>query len=62
LEKQRKAYEDQCAKMADEHQKCMERMKAESDKMLEEASKVRQEYVRRQTPEIGRQSFDWLNP
>jgi hypothetical protein len=45
LEKQRKAYEDQCAKMAEEHQKCMERMKAGSDKMLEEASKVRQEYA-----------------
>jgi hypothetical protein len=45
LEKQRKAYEDQCARMAEEHQSCMERMKAESDKMLEEASKVRQEYA-----------------
>jgi hypothetical protein len=45
LEKQRKAYEDQCARMAEEHQRCMERMKAESDKMLEEASKVRQEYA-----------------
>jgi hypothetical protein len=32
--------------MAEEHQRrCMERMKAESDKMLEEASKVRQEYA-----------------
>jgi hypothetical protein len=45
LEKQRKAYEDKCARMAEEHQRCMERMKAESDKMLEEASKVRQEYA-----------------
>jgi hypothetical protein len=27
------------------HQRCMDRMKAESDKMLEEASKVRQEYA-----------------
>jgi hypothetical protein len=46
LEKQRKAYEDQCARMAEEHQRCMDRMKAaESDKMLEEASKVRQEYA-----------------
>jgi hypothetical protein len=45
LERQRKAYEDQCARMADEHQKSMERMKAESDKMIEEASKVRQEYA-----------------
>jgi hypothetical protein len=41
LERQRKAYEDQCARMADEHQRSMERMKAESDKMIEEASKVR---------------------
>jgi hypothetical protein len=31
--------------MAEEHQRCMDRMKAESDKMLEEASKVRQEYA-----------------
>jgi hypothetical protein len=45
LEKQRKAYEDQCARMAEEHQRCMERMKAESDKMFEKASKVRQEYA-----------------
>jgi hypothetical protein len=45
LEKQRKSYEDQCARMAEEHQKCMERMKRESDKMLEEATKVRQEYA-----------------
>jgi hypothetical protein len=45
LERQRKAYEDQCVRMAEEHQRCMERMKAESDKMLEEASKVRQEYA-----------------
>jgi hypothetical protein len=45
LEKQRKAHEDQCARMAEEHQRCMDRMKAESDKMLEEASKVRQEYA-----------------
>jgi hypothetical protein len=45
LERQRKAYEDQCARMAAEHQRSMERMKAESDKMIEEASKVRQEYA-----------------
>jgi hypothetical protein len=45
LEKQRKSYEDQCARMAEDHQKCMERMKLESDKMLEEATKVRQEYA-----------------
>jgi vacuolar-type H+-ATPase subunit H len=40
LDKQRKSYEDQCAGMAEEHQKCTERMKRESDKMLEEATKV----------------------
>jgi vacuolar-type H+-ATPase subunit H len=45
LEKQRKSYEDQCAKMNQEHQNCMERMKRENDKMLEEATKVRQEYA-----------------
>ncbi len=45
LERQKKAYEDQCARMAEEHQRSMERMKAESDKMIEEASKVRQEYA-----------------
>jgi hypothetical protein len=45
LEKQRKSYEDQCAKMNEEHQNCMERMKRENDKMLEEATKVRQEYT-----------------
>jgi vacuolar-type H+-ATPase subunit H len=42
LKKQRKSYEDQCARMAEEHQKCMERMRKQSDKMLEEATKVRQ--------------------
>jgi hypothetical protein len=45
LEKQRKSYEDQCARMAEEHQNCMERMKMESKKMLEEATKVRKEYA-----------------
>ncbi len=32
LEKQRKSYEDQCARMAEEHHKCMERMKRETGK------------------------------
>ena len=31
--------------MAEEHLRCMDRMKAESDKMLEESSKVTQEYA-----------------
>jgi hypothetical protein len=58
LEKQRKAYEKQCARMAEEHQICMERKKLESDKMLEEAGKVRQEYIQafllEETPSIRR--------
>ncbi len=31
LEKQRKSYEDQCTKMNQEHQNCMERMKRENE-------------------------------
>jgi hypothetical protein len=41
LDKQRKAYEEQCAKMAEEHQSCMEKVKKENDRMLEEAIRVR---------------------
>ncbi len=40
LGKQRQAYESQCQKMAREHESCMERMR------LEEAAKVRQEYMK----------------
>jgi hypothetical protein len=58
LEKQRKSFEDQCARMAEEHQNCMERMKMENEKMLEEATKVRKEYAQafllEETPSIRR--------
>ena len=57
LERQKKAYEDQCARMAEEHQRSMERMRAESDKMIEEASKVRQEYVCTGFPTRGASNY-----
>jgi hypothetical protein len=44
LGKQRQAYETQWQKMAREHESCMERMRLENERMLEEATKVRQEY------------------
>jgi hypothetical protein len=44
LKARQEAYE-QVTTQATEHQRCMDRMKVESEKMLEEASKVRQEYA-----------------
>jgi hypothetical protein len=46
LSKQRQAYETQCQKMARGHENCMERMRLENERMLEEATKVRQEYTK----------------
>jgi hypothetical protein len=40
LSKQRQAYETQCEKMAQKHQSCMERMRIENERMLEESAKV----------------------
>ncbi len=46
LGKQRQAYETQCQKMAREHESCMERMRQENERMLQEATKVREEYTK----------------
>jgi hypothetical protein len=42
LGKQRQAYETQCQRMAREHESCVERMRLENERMLEEAAKVPQ--------------------
>jgi hypothetical protein len=45
LSKQMAEYEEQRIRMAAEHERCLEAMKQENQRMIEEATKVRQEYA-----------------